>query len=66
MRAEPLSRVVIQDLLPHLQEAEKNREAAASAQTYRVAKVIGRISIAVFVLSGLESKRCSPGPSPSS
>jgi signal transduction histidine kinase/CheY-like chemotaxis protein len=53
MHAEPLSRTVMQDLLPRLQEAEKNRQSAATAHFHEVTTLVGRITIAVFVLSGL-------------
>jgi len=53
MHAEPLSRTVIQDLLPRLQKAERDREAAAAAHFYKVAGIADRITTAVFVLSGL-------------
>jgi signal transduction histidine kinase/CheY-like chemotaxis protein len=53
MRAEPLSRTVMQELLPGLQKAERDRETAAAAHFYHVSSVIGRITLAVFILSGL-------------
>jgi signal transduction histidine kinase/DNA-binding response OmpR family regulator len=53
LHAEPLSRTVIQDMLPRMQKAERDREAAAASHFYRVAGVIDRITIGVFLLSGL-------------
>ena len=53
MRAEPLSRTVLQSLLPNLQKAERDRQAAAAANFYRVASVLGRVTVLVFMFSGL-------------
>ena len=53
MHAEPLARTVMQDLLPHLQEAEKNRQAASTAHFHEVTTLLGHITIVVFVLSGI-------------
>jgi signal transduction histidine kinase/DNA-binding response OmpR family regulator len=53
MRADPLTRTVTQEMLPHLRETERNRQAAATAHFHEVNTLVGRITIAVFVLSGM-------------
>ena len=53
VHAEPLTRTVMQEMLPHLQEAERNRQAAATAHFHEVATLVGRITLAVFSLSGI-------------
>jgi signal transduction histidine kinase/DNA-binding response OmpR family regulator len=55
MHADPLSRTVMQEMLPRLQEAEKARQTQATAHFYEVDAVIGRITMAVFAFSGLFS-----------
>jgi signal transduction histidine kinase/DNA-binding response OmpR family regulator len=52
MRAEPLTRTVMQEMLPHLQEGEKNRQTAAAAHFHDVTTLVGRITIIVFAISG--------------
>lgn len=53
LHAEPLTRTVIEGRLPHLQESEKNRQAAATTHFHEVTGLIDRITILVFLLSGL-------------
>ena len=53
MRAEPLSQKVMQELLPQLQQDEKNRVGQASAHFYDVARFTDRISVLIFLASGL-------------
>ena len=53
MHAEPLSRTVTQDLIPRLQKDERDREERASAHFYEVASMLGQLTIAVFLVSGL-------------
>ncbi len=55
LHAEPLTRTVMQEMLPQLQETEKTRQAAATAHFHEVATILGRITIVVFVLSGVLS-----------
>lgn len=52
LRAEPLSRTVIQELLPKLQESEKQHQSAATDHFYTVSTVLGQITITVFLISG--------------
>ncbi|MCU1338321.1 MAG: Integral rane sensor hybrid histidine kinase [Bryobacterales bacterium] len=52
-RAEPLSRKVMQELLPQLQQDEKNLVEAASTHFYDVARVTDRVTILIFAISGL-------------
>ena len=52
MHADPLSRTVIQDMLPKLQSGEKARQAASTSHFYQVTTVVDRITIMVFVFSG--------------
>jgi signal transduction histidine kinase len=53
VRAEPLSRKVIQELLPRLQQDEKDRVEAASAHFYDAARVTDRVTIFIFMVSVL-------------
>jgi signal transduction histidine kinase/DNA-binding response OmpR family regulator len=53
MHAEPLTRTVMQEMLPHLQEVEKNREASATAHFHQVTTLLGRITVLVFIFSGV-------------
>ncbi len=53
MHAEPLARTVVQEMLPRLQEDEKNRQAAATAHFHEVTTVVGRITVVVFAISGI-------------
>jgi signal transduction histidine kinase len=51
IRAEPLSQKVVQQLLPQLQQDEKTRVEAASAEFYRVAAITDRITLSIFLVS---------------
>jgi signal transduction histidine kinase/DNA-binding response OmpR family regulator len=53
MHGEPLARTVMQELLPRLQEDEKNRQAAATAHFHEVTTLVSRITIVVFGASGI-------------
>lgn len=53
MHADPLARVVMQEMLPRLQEDEKNRQAAATAHFHEVTTLVGRITVVVFGVSGI-------------
>jgi signal transduction histidine kinase/CheY-like chemotaxis protein len=53
VRAEPLSQKVIQELLPQLQQDEKDRVESASARFYDVTRVTDRITVLIFCISGL-------------
>ncbi len=53
LHTEPLTRTVMQDMLPHLQEAEKNRQNAAAAHFHDVTALVDRITLAMFLLSGI-------------
>jgi signal transduction histidine kinase/CheY-like chemotaxis protein len=55
MHAEPLTRTVMQEMLPHLQEVEKDKQATATAHFHEVTTLLGRITIVVFVFSGILS-----------
>ena len=55
MRAEPLSRTVMEEMLPHLQETEKNRQALATAHFREVTALVRRITIVVFLLTAILS-----------
>jgi signal transduction histidine kinase/DNA-binding response OmpR family regulator len=55
LHGEPLTRTVMQDMLPHLQEAEKNRQDAAATHFHDVTAVMDRITLAMFLLSGIVS-----------
>ena len=50
---EPLTRTVMQEMLPHLQEAEKRRQARSTAHFHEVSTLVGRITIVVFLFSGI-------------
>ena len=52
-RAEPLSRRVMQDLLPGLQRQERNLIEAASENFFSVARLTAQITILIFVLSAV-------------
>jgi len=51
LRAEPLSRQVMQEILPELQRVERVLVQSASDNFYTVARVTARITIFIFVLS---------------
>ena len=53
IHVEPLTRTVMQEMLPHLREAEKERQAAATAHFHQVSTLVGRITIVVFIFSGV-------------
>ena len=53
LHAEPLAHTLLQETLPSLQEAEKNEQAAATTHFYDVNALVDRITLAVFVLSGM-------------
>ena len=53
IHVEPLTHTVMQEMLPHLREAEKQRQAAATAHFHQVSTLVGRITIVVFVFSGI-------------
>jgi signal transduction histidine kinase/DNA-binding response OmpR family regulator len=53
MRADPLGREVIQQLLPQVQQDQKDRVTASSARYYQVTRLTGRITVAIFAISGL-------------
>ena len=53
IRAEPLGQRVIQELLPQVQQRERSHVEAAGTRFYDVARVTGRITIVIFVVSGL-------------
>jgi signal transduction histidine kinase/CheY-like chemotaxis protein len=53
MHADPLARTVMQEMLPRLQEDEKNRQAAATAHFHEVTTLVGRITVVVFGVSGI-------------
>jgi signal transduction histidine kinase/DNA-binding response OmpR family regulator len=53
MHSEPLSEKVIHDLLPQLERNEKDMVEADSAHFYGTARVTTRITILIFVVSGL-------------
>jgi|HubBroStandDraft_4_1064222.scaffolds.fasta_scaffold04277_3 signal transduction histidine kinase/DNA-binding response OmpR family regulator len=55
MHAEPLTRTVMQEMLPHLQEAEKDKQDKATAHFHEVTTLLGRITIVVFAFSGILS-----------
>ncbi len=55
LRAEPLSRKVTQELLPQLQQEEKAQFEAGNVRFYDTERVTGRITILIFVISGLLS-----------
>ena len=43
----------MQEMLPHLQETEKKRQTVATAHFHEVSTLLGRITLVVFVLSGV-------------
>jgi signal transduction histidine kinase len=53
IRAEPLSQKVIQELLPQLQQDEKERVEAATARFYHTARITDQVTVAVFIGSCL-------------
>jgi len=53
IHVEPLTHTVMQEMLPHLQDAEKKRQAAATAHFHQVSTLVGRITIVVFAFSGI-------------
>jgi class 3 adenylate cyclase len=53
VRAEPLSQRMLQQLVPALHDAESRAVEAASKNFDRVARLTDRISVMMFVLSGL-------------
>lgn len=53
MRSEPLSQRVIHELLPELQESEKEMVEAGSAHFYGTARLTTRITVLIFGVSGL-------------
>jgi signal transduction histidine kinase/DNA-binding response OmpR family regulator len=55
MHAEPLSQTVLQQLLPQLQQYEKDRVDVASEHFYDAARVTDRITIIIFMISGVLS-----------
>jgi signal transduction histidine kinase/ActR/RegA family two-component response regulator len=52
-RAEPLSREVMQEVLPALQREERDLVQAASANFFDVARLTAQITILIFVLSAV-------------
>jgi len=56
-RGEPLGRKVMQELLPQLQQDERNRIEAASTHFYDTARITDRLTLLIFVISG-----CLAGP----
>ena len=52
-RAEPLSREVMQEMLPALQREERSLVEAASSNFFSVARVTAQITILIFVLSAV-------------
>jgi signal transduction histidine kinase/DNA-binding response OmpR family regulator len=53
MHSEPLSQRVIHELLPQLQQDEKDMVEAGSAHFYGTARLTTRITILIFAISGL-------------
>jgi signal transduction histidine kinase/DNA-binding response OmpR family regulator len=53
MHAEPLSQTVLQQLLPQLQQYEKDRVDVASEHFYDAARVTDRITVIIFMISGV-------------
>ena len=53
IHAEPLSRVVLQDMLPRLQNDEREIQAREKTHFYEVTTLVGRTTILVFGLSGV-------------
>jgi signal transduction histidine kinase len=56
-RGEPLGRKVMQEMLPQLQQDERNRIEAASTHFYDAARITDRLTLLIFVISG-----CLAGP----
>jgi signal transduction histidine kinase len=56
-RGEPLGRKVMQEMLPQLQQDERNRIEAASKHFYDTARITDRLTLLIFVISG-----CLAGP----
>jgi len=52
-RSEPLSQKVMQQLLPQLEKEEQDLVNNASSHYFLVAKVTGRVTVLIFVVSGL-------------
>ncbi|SPE42471.1 Integral membrane sensor hybrid histidine kinase (fragment) [Candidatus Sulfopaludibacter sp. SbA3] len=55
MHAEPLGQKVMQEILPQLQQHEKDSVEAASVHFYDAAHATDRITIGIFVMSGILS-----------
>lgn len=55
LRGEPIGRMVMQQLLPRLREGEKESVATASNHFYEVSTLVGRVSIAILIASGVLS-----------
>lgn len=53
LRAEPLSQRVLQQLIPQLQEDEKERVEERSEKFYEVARLTDRISMVIFGISSI-------------
>ena len=53
VRAEPLSQKVMTQLLPQLQQDERDRVEASSAHFYEAAGITDRVTVLIFVVSGL-------------
>jgi len=51
VRGEPLSRKVMHELLPQLEQDEKDRVKAATAHFYDAAQVTNRVTVLIFVVS---------------
>jgi len=52
-RAEPLTRTVLDERLPRLQNSEKTRQAEAATHFHEATTFVGRIMMAVFAASGI-------------
>ncbi|HLK65280.1 MAG TPA: response regulator [Bryobacteraceae bacterium] len=55
VHAEPLSQKVMTQLLPKVQQYEKDSVDASSLAFYEVARITDRVTVAIFVISGLLS-----------
>jgi signal transduction histidine kinase len=53
MRIEPLGREATDELLPALQQEERQRVQAASIHFYEVASMVNDVTIAIFLISGI-------------
>jgi diguanylate cyclase (GGDEF)-like protein/PAS domain S-box-containing protein len=53
VRAEPLSRQVVQELLPRVQAAERSRVESARENFYAVARLTDRVAFAIFLLTAV-------------